>query len=128
MAVDVDIVHVIKELSNLSQIRNSAELLRKLMALEQEVFILNHQNHQLRTRTQYLEDKLGFADDLEFRSPFYYCRGDETPYCQKCWEVDKVAVHLVATRWPNGEARYDCPNCSTSILGDEKGFALNRSL
>jgi len=51
--------------------------------------------------------------NLDFRNGACWAKGDDEPFCSKCWEVDKKTVHMHAMGNP---AWYECPNCKSSVL------------
>ena len=63
-----------------------------------------------------LEDLLSFKNKL-FRKDGKYYEADDNgnstgePYCPKCWEVEKIPVHLKHIE----ELRYVCPNCENAF-------------
>ena len=41
--------------------------------------------------------------------------GDIEPFCPRCWESDKKAIHLHR----NGKGNYQCKNCNKTYITDE---------
>ncbi|MBI4093578.1 HNH endonuclease [Candidatus Kaiserbacteria bacterium] len=50
--------------------------------------------------------------NLDFRNHAYWAEGDREPYCSRCWETEKLQIHLHP--WGN-PARYSCPNCKSTV-------------
>ncbi len=60
---------------------------------------------------------------LQYRKPFYYKKGDDQPYCARCWDVDRKAVHLVGpTQDSEGNEAFRCPQCKILWLSDGSTF------
>lgn len=58
------------------------------------MFELQAENQELRTQTAEFEQRAEFAKTLRFKKPFYFAEGDDVPYCARCWEADRRAIHL----------------------------------
>lgn len=93
--------------------RDNIDLVKQVMSLQSQVQEIQDENRILRDRAREAEEKLGFAGSLEFRAPFYLSKEDPTPFCARCWEVDRRAVHLKED-W-NGR-RWECYQCGKVYL------------
>ena len=74
-----------------------------------------------------LKDLLSFKNNLRRNDGKYYesdSDGNFTgePYCPKCWEVEKIPVHLKHIE----ELRYVCPNCE-NVFGPTPKSWIPRS-
>jgi hypothetical protein len=59
-----------------------------------------------------LKTVLATKDDLINEHPYYWKESDgkrEGPYCQKCWEVDQILVHLQG----GANGSWGCANCKS---------------
>lgn len=90
----MSIIENVKEIAGLIKKAGDIELYRKLVELEGDIIELTRHNRDLEEKCRHLEDQLAFKSKLTFKSPFYFAEGDDTPYCPKCWEVSKIAIHL----------------------------------
>lgn len=104
-----DIVELLKKGSTL-------EAQEKIMELREAVIELQDENADLKRNVKELEEKLRFRSSLTFRSPFYFAERDEVPYCPKCWEADKKAIHLLPPVNVVAGMRYDCAQCKSHIV------------
>jgi len=76
-----------------------------------------------------LRDLLNFKNKLFLKDGRYYeldeqgnFKTDE-PFCPKCWEVEKIPVHLKHIE----ESRYSCPNCENTFGPRPKSWDSNSS-
>ncbi|MEK0336567.1 MAG: hypothetical protein QQN41_03930 [Nitrosopumilus sp.] len=109
-----DLVKIVKDLDNI-------ELYGKLLDLQGQVNNLNQENISKTERIKELEDLLSVSGKMNFQSPFYYLDGDEIPFCPRCWESNKKAIHLLGTPHRSQE----CPECNNKYILDENGNVRN---
>jgi hypothetical protein len=109
-----DIVALIKKGSTL-------EAQEKIMELREAVLELQEENTEQRRRIEALEQQLAFHKALRFDSPFYYAEGDSVPFCPRCWEADKKAVHLPPPQELMSGTRYDCIECDKMYIHPRSG-------
>ena len=61
-----------------------------------------------------LEKAISLLDELTFDGQFYAKEGDSVPFCPRCFEVARIAVHLTKVasngKWVNVR---NCPECKT---------------
>lgn len=73
-----------------------------------------------------LEDTFKFNSSLTRQNKMYY-EADEAgkslgdPFCPRCWEVDKIPVHLKHIE----ELFYSCPNCKNTFGSRPKSWKSN---
>jgi hypothetical protein len=79
---------------------------------------MQDENRALAQRVKELEQALQFSDTLRFEPPFYYATDDRTPFCARCWEADRRAIHLKSD-WDG--RRWECYQCSHVYLLDDGG-------
>jgi hypothetical protein len=114
----------VKEIAKLVRDLGNMELYRQILDLQGEITELTQTNRELQTKVRELEETLHQVGQMEFRTPFYYAKGDDTPHCPRCWEVDKKAVHYPPPFQSNAGPVYKCPNCKLDIVHPRR--ALNR--
>lgn len=104
-----DIVDLLKKGSTL-------EAQEKIMELREAVVELQDENSELKQQLKAMENQLNFNKSLRFESPFYFAENDEVPFCPKCWEADKKAVHLPPPHQVVSGARHDCVECKSVFI------------
>ena len=112
----MSIVENVKEVADLVKKLGDVDLYRKIVELEQEVFDLTRQNRKQEEEIVRLNELVITKQKMIFQKPFYFIENDEYPYCPKCWEVDRVTVHLVGPMKLGPGRRYDCPNCKEFFI------------
>jgi len=118
----------VKEVAKLVKELGNMELYRQILDLQGEIMELTQANRELRENMQKLEDKLSQVEKMTFRSPFYYTEGDDVPYCQRCWEVHKKAVHFPTPVPTNSGPMYTCPECNFRIYHPRKKPGQQRAI
>ena len=106
-------VENIKEVADLVKKFNDIDLNRRILTLEEEVLDLSRAKRRAEEKVEELEATLKLKEELEFLAPFYWRKGDLTPYCPSCWEDKKRAVHVVLQFENSKYARVDCPACKS---------------
>jgi hypothetical protein len=99
------------EIATLIKKGATIEAQEKIMALREACVALQDENHAMREKMKQLEDALRFKDALEFRAPFYYAKDDGTPFCPRCWEKERRAIHVAPERILVGARFRVCPDC-----------------
>jgi hypothetical protein len=110
------ILDTMKEVVTLVQKIDNIEILKQVLALQSQVFELQAENQALRTKAAEMDRQAQFAKTLEFETPFYYAENDKVPFCARCWEAERSAIHLKSD-W-NGR-RWECYSCKNVYLLDE---------
>ncbi len=105
----------IKEFVGLVQKLDNIELLKRTLELQNEVMALTDENHRLKAEIAAARDAASRGSTLSFRAPLYYAPDDATPFCPRCWEVDRRTVHLHGPFRVTG-LRWDCPQCNQTYL------------
>jgi len=106
----------VKEVAKLVKKLGNMELYQQILDLQGEIMDLTQANRELRENVQKLEDKLSQVKTMNFNSPFYYTVCDDVPYCPRCWEVDRKAVHYPKPAATNTGPLYTCPECNVKIF------------
>ncbi len=102
-----------KEIAELVKKLDDIELYRKTIELEREIIELTREKLALELRVEKLNKALQTTSQMSFREPFYYVEGDSVPFCPKCWEVEKISVHLIYEDHYLGEMKYACQHCNS---------------
>lgn len=110
----MSIIDNVKEIADLIKKVGDIELYRKIVELEGEVVELTREKRLLEEKDAELEKQLSISKEIFFKGQFYFMPDDEVPFCPKCWEYDKKAIHLVKP-YPGTPHRpqHQCPNCKT---------------
>ena len=107
-------IDAIKDAISLANKVGNHELHRQLVELLDEVHSLRHEQRQLIDEKRELEEAAALRDSLEFRGNAYW-RGDEGPFCSKCWDADSKLVRCHTRRG----YRPFCPACNTPVRDPE---------
>jgi hypothetical protein len=89
------------------------DLRMKITDLYGQNIDLKEENHKLRTALQDIKDRQKTNSKLVHRDNHYF-KGDDGPYCTKCWDADNKLVRLHEGSPGNGQRYFSCPNCKTS--------------
>lgn len=109
------IIDSAKEIADLIKKVGDTDLYRKIVELESEIIDLTRQSRAQQVEIEGLKDVLVKKEKMVFRKPFYFLESDPHPYCPKCWEVNKIAVHLDGPVQLNSGPMHTCPNCKTNF-------------
>lgn len=107
------IADVVRKMGNMELYRQITQLETQVLDLTRATRRLEHENDELRT-------KLTFRGELTFRNSVYYHGDDPVPYCPRCWEAERKAVHL---RGPNSVlagTRFDCVECKNLFITERR--------
>ncbi len=95
------IVDTLKETVGLIQKVDNIDLYQKMLELQTQTVALVEENRALR-------DRLAVRDQLAFRRNAYW-RGDDGPYCSRCWDDETKLIRL----HDDGKWLPQCPKCHT---------------
>jgi len=110
------VVENLKDVADLVKKTGEIELYKKIVAAEDEVRELTRDRRRLEDEVEELRRALRFQEEIVFNAPFYVQReGDQTPYCPRCWEKDKHAVHVVLRFDHSDRTCWQCPACDKSF-------------
>lgn len=101
----------LKDAAKLAKGLGNMDLYKQILDLQGEALEMQEQLNQKTKRIQELEEALTFSSKLVFASGVYFELNEDntqkgTPYCPRCFEVDRIARHL---RPRSGQM--NCPNC-----------------
>jgi hypothetical protein len=105
------LVDTVKDMVVLVQKADNVDLLKQVLSLQVEALRTFEEMHALKERIRQLESQLETKRVMEFRAPFYFSGEDQIPFCPKCWESERKALHLYHTP----QTRYECHSCKTVI-------------
>jgi hypothetical protein len=100
-----------KELSQLIHKLGNIDLERKVVALHGEVVELADKNRELQNRVRELEDQAKVRASMTYKAPFWFAKGDDVPFCPRCWEKEECAMHLI----PANDLYYRCLECDEAL-------------
>lgn len=95
------IVDTSKIIVDLVKAGATIELQEQAMNLRVEALELQNENLTLRQRISELEAEAALTDEMVFEKGIYWregSQGREGPFCQRCLDVDKIAVRLQEQR------------------------------
>ena len=107
----MSIISDAKEIADLVKQLGNIELYKKIVELEGNIIELTREKNGLEDKVGSLQKSLSISQNLEFKEPFYFMKGDPVPYCSKCWESERKAIHVVEIYRESDHYRRDCPNC-----------------
>jgi phage terminase large subunit GpA-like protein len=117
------VIDNIKEIADVLKKAGDIDLYRKIIHAEGEVIELTRQLRTFEERVAELESALKFSGTLTFKELYYLAEGDTVPYCPRCWEVDKRAVHMTNTNTNQFGAFYQCPQCKCAVTDKKRALA-----
>jgi hypothetical protein len=109
----MSIINNAKEIADLIKKVGDAELYRKIVELEGEIVDLTREKREAETEVERLREGLYTKGKMTFKRRFYFMEDDPIPYCPKCWEVDRIAVHLDGPDINFGY--YTCHSCEETF-------------
>ena len=107
------VVENMKDVADLIKKLGDIDLNRRILKLEEEVLDLSREKRRGEEKIEELERSLKFKGELKFKEPFYWLGDDQVPYCGKCWEHERTAVHVVYSHQNSAGQYWNCPNCKT---------------
>lgn len=101
-----DAAKVLQEAGKIEQYKQILEAQEKMLDMQKKIFDIENENTELK-------EKLKIKGQLTFRNNAYWMDGDNEPFCSRCWEKEKIPIHL----HPDGNpAYYYCPNCKAESV------------
>lgn len=101
-----DISAAIHDVTNMAKAVHNQELSDKVFELSTMLMDLSNENMELKHKVDELQQDDDFQKNATFRDGDYWIDGDDIPFCARCWEADRVKVHLVRTSY----GTWMCPN------------------
>lgn len=77
-----------KTLRDMAAEYKNAELNKKILDLQSDMFELVEENQSLKQEIESFKKQISLSEKLSFQSPFWYMEGDSQPYCPRCKESD----------------------------------------
>ncbi len=111
----MSIVSEVKDLAGLIQKIGDIELYKKILDLQLSISELSDKMVEQKEEIKRLNDIQDITKKMTFREQLYYMDGDSEPFCPRCWESGKKAIHLHR----NSKGSYRCKNCDNNYLTDE---------
>ena len=102
------VIETVKDVAGLIQKYDNIELIRRVVELQEQVYDLVNENRSLK-------ELLTTREQLTFSKNSYW-KGDEGPFCSRCWDVATtlVRMHDAGTFHPS------CPACQTVALDPDR--------
>lgn len=100
-----------KEIAELIKKIGNIDLYKKIVDLEGEIIDLSREKHKLELKLHEIEKLTAQEQSMEFRKPFVFKKDDEQPFCPRCWEVDRKAIHLTGPIDGQLGLIYCCAEC-----------------
>lgn len=100
-----DVSKSISAIAEIAKRIKNYELTEQVSDLRGLLMDLLDENTQLRSELEKAQLNSDFAHKAVFKDGMYWLKGDSTPFCQRCWEIDHNIVHL----GPAGYGTYYCP-------------------
>ena len=111
----MSIINDAKEIAGLIKKLDDIELHQKIVNLQTSIFELSNENIEQKEEIKRLNELQKITKKMTFRNQLYYMDGDNEPFCPRCWESEKKAIHLHR----NSKGSYRCKNCDNNYLTDE---------
>lgn len=105
------VVENMKDVAELVKKFNDIDLNRRILNLENEVLDLSRDRRRAEEKIEELERTLKFKAELEFKEPFFWIKGDTVPYCPRCWEEKRLAVHVTYSHKNSHGEYWNCKSC-----------------
>ena len=112
----MSVIDHVKDIASLVKAIGNMDLYRQILDLQSEILDLTQEKRDIEARVQDIEEKLSFSKKIAFSSPFYFAEGDPIPYCPRCWEAERKAIHFPTPFNSAAGPRYNCPECKTVIV------------
>jgi len=93
---------------------HNLELYQRVLNLHSDIIELVEENNRLRAENEEVHKTL--RKKMEFKEPFYYQEGDETPFCPSCMESNDTPVHVVFVSNEPSAIHWNCPSCKTPYI------------
>ncbi len=100
-----------KEVAKAVQEIHNLELYQRVLNLHSDIIGLVEENNRLRDENNELGKTVALKQAMQFKEPFYYQEGDETPFCPACWETKNIAVHVTFGTARLNDTAWHCPGC-----------------
>jgi hypothetical protein len=111
----MSVIDNIKDVADLIKKAGDIELYRKIVELQGEIVELMSQKLDNEKKIEKLEADLAQRAQMMFKKPFYYQEGDDVPFCPKCFEHERLAIHLFLCN----NFRWDCRHCKSIYLDED---------
>jgi hypothetical protein len=111
----VGLIENAKDLVALVQKLDNIELIKTVLALQQDAVVLIEENHALKHEVRGLKETLAIREQLVFQHNAYF-RGADGPFCSRCWDAEEKLVRLHRAMGYNPR----CPSCGNSAVDPNK--------
>jgi hypothetical protein len=123
----MDPLNTLKKIREVIKNTTDRELVKLILDLQKDVFAIESQNLKLASELASLKRQLDLQARMHTRPPFgyYFQDSDDVPFCPKCWESCRDAIHLPAPESSGDGIRRECRVCKETYW--EPAIAKRRS-
>lgn len=94
------------------------EIYEKFLAIQEKALELLEENNNLKQEIDKLKEALKVKGSIKFEKDVYWIKDKEEnikegPFCPKCYDDEKLLMHLIASVMNNSIKR--CPKCKFVI-------------
>src|ERR1700674_418409 len=96
-----------KEVAKAVEEIHNLELYQRVLNLHSDIIELVEENNRLRDENKELAKTVALKQKMNFKEPFFYQDGDQTPFCPACWEGKDKPIHVTFVFDNNEDTRWD---------------------
>lgn len=86
--------------------------LNAVMEVQRQLVLIQEENRKLRFENEEMKNEKILSSQIEHKNNAYYKKGEDIPYCTRCYDVDKKLVTMSARiRLYSDTYTFVCPNC-----------------
>ena len=109
------VIDTVKDVASLVQKLDNIDLLKRMVDLQEQIFDLVCENHEIKEQNRVLAEKLATREQMIFRKNSYW-RADEGPFCSRCFDSDSLVIRMLIT--PGFAPQ--CPKCRTVAMDPDR--------
>ncbi len=107
----MDAVNGAKEIAELVKKYNDVPLMQKIVELQTQIMSQTNDLVAAKTELAQLRDELSRKSAIEFRNPYFYEKGNEVPFCPKCYSSSSGGLRMPLTHPPEDFAGGNGRSC-----------------
>lgn len=107
-----------KDIVDLIKKGATVEAQEKIMELREAAVELQDEVHDLREKIKQVEEELRIKGQIRWKSPYNFLDaedGEEGPYCQRCYDVERKLVRLLEL---HAKGFWTCHSCDKDVMDD----------
>jgi hypothetical protein len=101
------VIDTVKDVALLVQKVDNIDLVKHVLALQQDVLSLVEENRALKNENRGLKEQAATREKLKFLQNSYWTDDGDGPFCSRCWDAETKLVRLHKMRG----ASPSCPSC-----------------